>query len=129
MLQLINRDNSCCFSGYRPEKLPWGSKEDDPRCALLKDTILSYAEKIHLTGINHFICGMARGSDTYYCEAVLALRSRYPEITLEAAIPCEGQASKWREDERERYDYLVKLCDQVTFVSRHCTKPLRGSFL
>ena len=122
MIPLINRDNTCCFSGYRPEKLPWGANEDDPRCKKLKETIHSKTEQIHLSGIKHFICGMARGSDTYFCEAVLALREEYPEITLEAAIPFEGQAAKWREDERRRYDGLVSKCDQVTYVSPHYTK-------
>ena len=28
-----------CFSGYRPEKLPWGYDEDDPRCAALKERL------------------------------------------------------------------------------------------
>ena len=27
---------SCCFSGYRPGKLPWGNDENDPRCRALK---------------------------------------------------------------------------------------------
>jgi len=122
MFPLINRDNSCCFSGYRPEKLPWGTTEDDPRCIKLKDTILSHSEKIHLSGIKHFICGMARGSDTYFCEAVFALRDRYPAITLEAAIPCEEQAANWREDELRRYDSLVGMCDYVTYVSHQYTR-------
>ena len=27
---------TCAFSGHRPEKLPWGEDESDPRCAALK---------------------------------------------------------------------------------------------
>ena len=30
------RPISCCFSGHRPAKLPWGEDEDDPRCRALK---------------------------------------------------------------------------------------------
>jgi len=118
MLPLTNRDNTCCFSGYRPEKLPWGENEDDPGCEALKENLKNAAEKIHLSGIRHFITGMARGSDTYFCEAMLDLRKKYPDITLEAAIPNVRQASRWREEERDRYARLVELCDDVTYVSR-----------
>jgi len=118
MYALINPDNSCCFSGYRPEKLPWGSDEHDPRCLQLKEQLLATAERMFLSGIRHFICGMARGCDMYFCEAVSLLREKYGEITLEAAIPYEKQASGWRETERIRYARLVGLCDHVTYVSR-----------
>ena len=32
----------------------------------------------------HFLCGMAQGCDLYFCEAVLALRERYPVIAAYA---------------------------------------------
>ena len=39
------RPCTCCFTGHRPEKLPWGSDESDPRCTALKkklsDAVLS----------------------------------------------------------------------------------------
>ena len=40
------RPISCCFSGHRPAKLPWGEDEDDPRCRALKARLaaaLSYS--------------------------------------------------------------------------------------
>ena len=119
---LINRDNSCCFSGYRPEKLPWGADEGDPRCDALKKLIFNTAEWVYTSGRRHFICGMARGSDTYFCEAVLILREQYPGVTIEAAIPYKDQAQGWSSEERARYDALVGSCDFVTYVSQEYTR-------
>ena len=46
---------SCCFSGYRPGKLPWGNDENDPRCralkARLRDVMLY---QISLCEANHY---------------------------------------------------------------------------
>ena len=83
---------SCSFSGHRPEKLPWGDNERDERCLALKDAIRQMVEKAYADGYRHFICGMARGCDTYFCEEVLQLRCRVQEIPLEAAIPCLSQS-------------------------------------
>ena len=122
MIPLINRDNSCCFSGYRPEKLPWGANEADPRCKALKDGILVAAERIYLFGTRHFICGMARGSDMYFCEALFLLREKRSDVTLEAAIPYKAQAANWPEDDRYRYNGLIGKCDYVTYVSEAYSK-------
>jgi len=118
----LTRETSCCFSGYRPEKLPWRTKEDDPRCQELKRKIKLELEQLYRSGMRHFFCGMARGSDMYFCEAALNLREEYTEITIEAAIPCEAQAARWNEWERSRYFHLVGQCDVETFVSREYTK-------
>ena len=48
---------------------------------------------------------------------MLALRERYPEVTVEAAIPCPTQADAWPEAERDRYRELVARCDMETMVS------------
>lgn len=62
---------------------------------------------------------MARGSDFYFCEAVLALRRQKGDVTLEAVIPCEEQAARWSERDRDRYFALVSACDGETLVQRH----------
>ena len=111
------RQESCCFTGHRPAKLPWGYNENDPRCRRLKRTLFDTLEAVYESGFHRFICGMAQGCDLYFCEAVLALRERYPEVTVEAAIPCPTQADAWPEAERRRYRELVAKCDMETMVS------------
>ena len=100
-----------CFSGYRPEKLPWGYDETDPRCAALKERLRQAVTDACEQGYRHFICGMARGVDTYCGEITLALRAQYPEITLEAAIPCPSQPEGWTPEQQARWQALVERCD------------------
>ena len=107
---------SCSFSGHRPEKLPWGDNERDERCVALKAAIREMVQKAYDDGYRHFICGMARGCDTYFCEEVLHLRDRVQNITVEAAIPCLSQSSGWTPEQRSRYQDLLALCNYRTVV-------------
>lgn len=112
---------SCCFTGHRPGKLPWGYHEDDPCCLDLKRRLADAVEAAYDAGFRHFLCGMALGCDLYFCECVLALREMHPGVTVEAAIPCPGQASAWPPDQRARYARLVSACDFETLVSSSYT--------
>lgn len=112
---------TCCFSGHRPAKLPWGADESDPRCFDLKQELAARLQGIYEAGYRHFICGMAAGCDLYFAEAVLALRRRCPEVTLEAAIPCDGQADSWPAPLRLRYEALVADCDEVSLLQHTYT--------
>lgn len=60
---------------------------------------------------------MAMGCDFYFCEAVIELRRRYSDVTLEAAIPCPTQADTWPAAQRTRYYALLEKCDDKTMVS------------
>ena len=44
-------------------------------------------KQIEEHSVNHFISGMAIGVDMYAAEIVLDLKAKYPQITLEAAVP------------------------------------------
>ena len=115
----MERETTCCFTGHRPDKLPWGSNELEDRCLKLKERLQEAVEEAYQEGMRHFICGMARGTDLYFAEAVLQLRQAYPDVTLEAARPCESQANAWPEAERMRYQKILDQCDYETLVQHH----------
>lgn len=108
---------TCCFTGHREAKLPWGENEQDPRCLELKANIARAVCNAFDEGIRHFLVGMANGCDFFFAEAVLHLRTLHPEVTLEAAVPCPTQADHWRADLRARYQALLIQCDKRTLVS------------
>jgi uncharacterized phage-like protein YoqJ len=117
----MGREETCCFTGHRPEKLPWGNREEDPRCGALKRWLDREALVAYQKGKRHFLCGMAQGADLYFCETVLQLRQAYPDLRVEAAVPCRTQADHWPEEEQGRYRRLLEACDLVTLVQEHYT--------
>lgn len=115
----MDKDKTCCFTGHRPDKLPWGEEESDPRCVRLKRAIAQAVEDAYVSGVRHFITGMARGVDLYCAEAVLALRAAEPDVTLECARPCETQADSWPAAEQTRYQSILDRCNFETLVQHH----------
>ena len=120
----MDKEITCCFTGHRPSKLPWGQNENDPRCISMKQELASRLEGIYETGFRHFMCGMAIGCDMYFAEAVLNLRDRHPDVSLEAVIPCGTQPDRWAKPLRMRYTSLLDRCDSVKVLqimySRDC---------
>ena len=114
----MSRERTCCFTGHRPDKLPWGEDETDPRCERLKRRIDQALEDAYTAGYRQFVSGMARGSDLYFAEAVLELRERHEDVELECARPCETQADRWPLEERERYLSILDRCNIETLVQR-----------
>ncbi len=110
---------TCCFTGHRPEKLPWGLDEADPRCAALRASIGRELASLYRQGYRHFISGMAMGCDLYFAEAALALRERCPGLTVEGAVPCPTQADRWPEGQRRRWRDILDRCDLETVVQQH----------
>ena len=115
----MDRAHTCCFTGHRPDKLPWGTDERDPRCLALKRSILRELEALCRRGYTHFISGMARGADLYFAEAVLELKEVYPGITLEGAVPCLSQPCRWPEEEQARWRRVLDACDVETVVQQN----------
>jgi len=117
-----DRKITCCFTGHRPEKLPWRDNENSPDCIALKKRLAQSLEELYRRGFRHFISGMAQGSDLYFIEAALALREVNPDVVVEAAIPCPTQSRGWRNAERMRYQSILERCDLETMVQQRYTQ-------
>ena len=116
---------TCCFTGHRPNSLPFGYDEQNPQCIRMRFLIWNLLNKlITEKGVTHFISGMALGIDQICAEVVLELKARHPEITLECAFPCETQAVRWSESQRERYYRIAEQCDKETMLQHHYDKDI-----
>ena len=101
------------FSGHRPEKLPWGGNELDQRCQALRIRMGQAVDDLIARGADTFLCGMARGCDFLFAEAVLRRMEEDPDLSLEGWVPCVSQPDRWGEADRARYDRLLRSCTRV----------------
>ena len=66
---------TCCFTGHRPEGLPFKTDETHPDCVKLKERLRQEIERlITEEGVRHFISGMAAGTGLIAAELVLELK-------------------------------------------------------
>lgn len=114
----------CCFTGSRPQNLPWQGEFDPRRQATIHSLKVAIWNAVKNEGYRHFISGFARGIDTIAAQLIIKLRSVKPElgITLEAAIPCKGQDRGWTDNEKAEYKLLCSQADKLTILSEVYTK-------
>lgn len=99
--------NCCAFTGHR--------ELHDLDFALLDRVIKNLIKN----GCKRFLCGMARGFDLAAAESVLSLKKEYPDVSLVACVPCEGQSRYFTAADRERYERIIKNCSEVVCLSDH----------
>ena len=88
---VINKKVTACFTGHRPQKLPWKFNEQDERCIEMKKKLKNEIIKSIESGYTSFISGMALGFDIICAEIILELKEIYPNIRLICALPCKDQ--------------------------------------
>ena len=74
------RGCTCCFSGYRIEKMPFSAHDPQAQtlCRALEQTIRRAAAQ----GYTRFLSGMSTGFDLWAAEAVLRVRADTPVSLL-----------------------------------------------
>jgi uncharacterized phage-like protein YoqJ len=114
--------NACAFIGHGPNHFSFGFDEDNTNCMELKFTMLSEVTKLIDNGVTEFLSGMALGVDIWGAEIVLSLRDQGKPIRLICVLPCETQADKWSESDRERYFTILGKCDDEHYITFHYTE-------
>lgn len=110
---------SCCFTGHRPNALPFKYNENDPRCIELKRQL-----RFHITrlvtenNVKRFITGMAMGVDIFAAEEVLKAKQIFHQIELVCAIPCPNQTDGWNSAWKQRYQNIIDNCTESVVLSR-----------
>lgn len=107
---------TCCFTGHRPQSLPWGFNEQDERCLKMKEQLKMEIIKAIGNGYTTFISGMALGFDMICAEMVLELKKTFPHIKLIGAIPCKTQDKLWKEKDKQRYRSLLAQLDGIRCI-------------
>lgn len=125
MSEANNRQHRCCFTGHRPEKL--NKSERLIKAAPKKEIKLA----IH-SGYYVFLSGMARGTDLWAAETVLALRKRNKDLKLICAVPYEGFEQRWSEHWQQLYHNVLSEADLIRVIGNGyspCIFQLRNEWL
>lgn len=112
----------CAFTGYRPQKLPFGFNENAAGCSALKKRLSDAIRSLIDEGYTHFISGGALGVDMFAAEAVLQLRKEFPWIVLEMVSPFDAQPDRWNDAYKARHADLFNRADIVTVISHAYTQ-------
>lgn len=115
VINILNTDQAttCCFSGHRII-----AKHD---INIVKHNIDVVIHNLYNKGYLTFISGGALGFDTIVAEAVIKYRTSEPDIRLIMALPCKEQAHKWTSSQQDKYKSILKLADEVIYVSDNFT--------
>lgn len=129
------RELSVCFTGHRPDKLPWGYDERDPRCGEFKKKLEAEILRAYRQGARYFLSGMADGVDLYAAETVLRLNALMPEMKLIAVFPYgTGKTARKRRIASRAYrvvslrEEYVRTCfmERNRFLTAHSSRIICG---
>lgn len=80
-VKLLNA-HTCCFTGHRPQSLPWKFNEQGERCLKMKEQLRNEIIKAIKNGYKTFISGKALGFDMICAEMVLELKKHIHLLNL-----------------------------------------------
>lgn len=116
-IDLQKKNISVVFTGYRPDKLPGEGDYLNEATSNLINLIYEAIDCAYNSGYSIFYTGLAMGYDLLCAEMTL----RYKEltgrnITLIGVRPFPMQCNKWGQSWINRYDYVMKNCDELVTV-------------
>lgn len=70
-----------------------------------------------------FLCGMARGADMLFAEAVLELKKIYENcVQLVCVLPYEAQAVRWPVEAQKQYKEILSYADENILLQKEYTE-------
>lgn len=86
----MSKIKKCCFTGHRPQSLPFDIEEEGESREGLKQKIKEEIEKlINNDDIRYFISGMALGVDMLAAELIIELKKNIPTLSWKRLFPAK----------------------------------------
>ena len=114
---MINIENACCFTGYRPEKFDFAFDTDCRKMTEFDNRLLYCISQLIEQGCTVFYCGMAKGFDIVAGECVALLKQRNKKIRLIAVEPFAGNSESFDPKWKQCHDNLLTQCDEVVTLN------------
>lgn len=121
---VIDPQRTAAFSGYRLGKMPGWTEGCDPeevrrivilRCGVAIEWLCEH-------GYDTFISGMATGFDLWAASAVLAARTKRPDLRLLAFIPYRDQQRNYDPHSMQLYKDVLAATDHTYCLSERYTR-------
>lgn len=111
---------ACSFTGRRPNKIYGYNLEIKEYKILAKNTARIIEKLVIKKGIRFFFSGGALGFDTVAFFAVEYVKKKYTNINIKniICVPCENQSAKWTNTDKERYNRMFKLADEIIYTEK-----------
>lgn len=102
---------SAAFTGYRPQKLPFGNDLSHPDAVRLRANLKTEYERLIKHGFTQFLTGGALGSDMMAAEVILELKEKLhgkAKIMHVLCLPCLDHNARWSDEDKERFEAIKK---------------------
>lgn len=107
-----------CGTGHRPDKLGNSWSIESPISRSIQKEVYSWLKYIlEHTDHLHVIAGGALGFDTHLALATLKLKQEVDNVALEIAVPHKNFNGKWSVDDKEVFELIASMSDEVHYVS------------
>ena len=103
----------CSFTGHRSVKATHKNK--------ITPLIARAIEYAYKEGCRDFLSGGAVGFDTLAAREVLRFRLSHSDVRLILVLPCINQDERWGDGDRNNYEYLLNVADEVIYVADEYT--------
>lgn len=109
----------CCFTGYRPSKIPFSLDREDSEYKKFENALFEELINLANNGCYTFYSGMAMGFDIIAAEAVLLLKRAYPDLPIKliCVIPFPEQGDTFTSVWKKRYFEVLNKCDRKIILS------------
>lgn len=106
----INRAKTCAITGHRVLEKGFN-----------KEKVREIFIKLFQAGFDTFLIGMALGFDTE-CFKILEDLKKENKIFLIACVPCKTQSYRFTKEQKNEYDRMLSVADEVVLVSEEYSK-------